>query len=278
MSLRLIPSHKIPIPDYERPTHPPRVALVLGSGGSRGLAHVGVIEELEHAGVPIDVIIGTSAGALVGAIYADCLCAEQLKKTLYTLKSGDVIDYNLWNSRYGLVTGFRLRQFLAKRLQARTFEQLKIPLIVVATDIHSGELVRLGSSHLIPALHASCAIPGVFRPVRLYGHYLVDGGVLEPVPVETAIEYGADIIIAVDICEKLSDAFPTNLFGVMKRGFEICFKKLSNYSTQHADIVIQPELKNIGTFNDKTNPYVYEAGRKAAREALPAIIEALHKK
>jgi len=141
----------------------------------------------------------------------------------------------------------------------------------MATDLCDGEIVTLGASKLIPAIHASCAVPGMFRPVRLYGRYLVDGGVLEPVPVQTARDNGAEIVIAVDISENLSDQLPKNIFGVMVRSFEICYLKLTHYATQSADVVIRPQLKKIGMFNDKTNQLVYNAGKDAAKNALPYI-------
>lgn len=268
----------IPIPSYTPPDKPVRVAVVLGGGGSRCLAHVGVLEELEKANIPIDLIVGCSGGAIVGSLYADCPNARVIKKHLYSLKKHDVLDYHVFNGRFGFVHGVSLHHFLCHTLHAHTFEELHIPFISVATDLFTGELVRFGAGPIIPTVQASSAIPGVFRPIRVYGRYLVDGGVVDPVPVETAYEYGADIIIAVDVSENLSDESPSHLFGISTRCLHICYLKLSEYSTQHADVIIKPQFSKLGFFNDSHNQEIYQAGKRAARQAIPLIQELLDEK
>lgn len=275
--IRFQPDNSIPIPQYERPEQPVKVALVLGGGGSRALAHVGVIEELVKENIPIDVIVGASAGGIVGALYADYPNIKRVKRILCPIRSTELLDYTLRNSRYGIVTGFRLRQFLCHHLYAKTFEELEIPLIIVATDLCGGDLVEFGSHALIPAIHASCAVPGMFRPVKMYGRFFVDGSVIDPIPVETARKYGADVVIAVDVTERLSEEHPTSLFGIMSRSFEICYLKLTEHSTHNADVLIQPVFKSLGLFSDQSNEKVYKLGREAAREAIPRIKELLEK-
>lgn len=262
-----------PIPQRIVPDNKFQVALVLGGGGSRGLAHVGVIEELQNAEIPIDLIVGTSAGGIVGALYADTQDIDYIKNILCPLKSSAILDYTLINSRYGFVTGYKLRDYLNKYLKSRTFEELKVPLIVVAADLYTGEVVTLGASELIPSVHASCAVPGMFRPVRLYGRYLIDGGILEPVPVQTARNNGAEIVIAVDISENLSEDLPKNIIDVMVRSFEICYLQLSNISMMSADVVIKPKIRRVGMFCDTKSDKdkLYLAGREAARNAIPYI-------
>jgi NTE family protein len=242
------------------------------------MSHVGVLAEFEKAGIPIDVIVGCSAGSIVGALYADCPNASYIKKILKPLRTWDILDINIWYGRYGLVQGGALRRFLRYHLSCRCFEQLQIPLYVVATDLIAGELVCINSGSIIPAVHASAAVPFVFSPVYLHNRWLVDGGVADPVPVKTAKKTGAAVVVAVDLSGLLPDTCPTNLFGVATRSAEIKFLLQSESCVQGADVVIQPELGDMGLFDDKNPQHVYEAGAKAAREAIPQIIELLAQK
>lgn len=252
-----------------------RVALVLGSGGVRGMAHVGVIEVLEEAGIPIDLIVGCSAGSIVGALYADNPEICSVKKTVAKIKTNTLLDLDLWNCRFGLCQGRTMRKVLNDTLEAENFDQLKIPLVIVATDLHTGELVPIANGDLVRAVEASCAIPFVFSPVDYQGRVLVDGGTICPVPVDVARDLGADVIIAVDLCELLPSTFPTNLFGVVARSAEIAFLWQNEVCTRHADIVIRPKMCGIGTFNDKARHLLYCSGRQAAEEALPHIQDVL---
>jgi NTE family protein len=252
-----------------------RVALVLGSGGVRGMAHVGVLEVLEDAGIPIDLIVGCSAGSIVGALYADNPNVDCIKKAVAKIKANSLIDIDLWNCRFGLCQGITMKRVLKNYLEADYFNQLKIPLVIVATDLHSGELVPIANGELIKAVEASCAIPFVFCPVEYQGRILVDGGTINPVPVVVAKDLGADIVIAVDLCELLPTTFPTNLFGVAARSAEIAFMWQNEVCTHHADIVIRPKMCGIGTFNDQAKSVLYAAGKEAAKSALPHIKELL---
>jgi NTE family protein len=254
-----------------------RVALVLGSGGIRGMAHVGVIEVLEQAGIPIDLIVGCSAGSIVGALYADNpdICA--VKKSVAKIKTNHILDFDLMDCRFGLCQGRSLRFVLNADLEAETFDQLKIPLVIVATDLHTGELVPIANGDIVRAVEASSAIPFLFCPVDFQGRVLVDGGTVCPVPVIVAKDLGADVIIAVDLCELLPSTFPTNLFGVAARSAEIAFMWQNEACIRHADVVIRPNMCGVGTFNDKAKLELYCAGRVAAELALPRILEVLSK-
>lgn len=272
-----LPDNPPPIPECFPPNQV-RVALVLGGGGAKGISHVGVLAEFEKAGIPVDVIVGCSAGSIVGALYADCPNACYIKKVLKPLRTWDILDINIWYGRYGLVQGGALRRFLRHHLSCRCFEELQIPLYVVATDLIAGELVSINSGPIIPAVHASAAVPFVFSPVYLHKRWLVDGGVADPVPVKTAKKTGAAVVVAVDLSGLLPDTCPTNLFGVATRSAEIKFLLQSESCLQGADVVIQPELGDMGLFDDKNPQHVYEAGCKAAREAIPKIIDLLTQK
>jgi len=272
-----LPDHPPAIPEC-LPPDCVRVALVLGGGGAKGLSHVGVLAEFEKACIPIDVIVGCSAGSIVGALYADCPNAFYIKQILKPLRTWDILDINIWYGRFGLVQGGALRRFLRRNLSCRCFEDLQIPLYVVATDLLAGELVSINSGAIIPAVHASSAVPFVFCPVYLHKRWLVDGGVADPVPVKIAKKTGAAVVVAVDLSGLLPKTCPTNLFGVATRSAEIKFLLQSESCLQGADVVIQPELGDMGLFDDRNPQLVYEAGCKAAREAIPKILELLSQK
>lgn len=248
-----------------------QVALVLGGGGARGMFHVGVLEVLEEAQIPIDLIVGCSAGSIVGALYADYPSIERVREVFIRCKRQDLLEFNILHCRYGLCEGRSLRKFLCRYLKARTFEELQIPFLLVTTDLECGQLLSLGSGPLIPAIHASCAVPFFFNPVKLYGRILVDGGVLDPNPVAIAKEFDPKIIIAVDLTEMLPKTAPSNLFGIAQRCLEISYTKQSRLCVSGADVIIRPELEPIGMFDDKHNIHLYEAGKEAARKMLTQI-------
>lgn len=252
-----------------------RVALVLGGGGVRGMAHVGVLEELEAAGIPIDLIVGCSAGSIVGALYAENPCVAQIKEAVWKLRTDTILDINLFTCRYGLSQGKSFYKVLDDHLNAETFEELQIPLVVVATDLYSGELVPMGSGDLVKSVQASCSIPFVFVPCDYMGRILVDGGVVNPVPVKVARDLGADVIIAVDLCELLPKTYPTNLFQIANRSAEIIFAWQNEVCTRTADIIIRPETCGVGAFNEKMKLQIYEAGKRSAQEKIPEILKIL---
>ncbi len=271
-SLQLPPGEQqVVIPAFE-PKKPIHIALVLGGGGVKGLAHLGAIEELENAGIRPDLIIGCSAGAIAGAVYADQPTLEGTAQTFIPLKRADLFDYSFFRPLFGIVEGNSLQAFMNKTLHAKSFEELKIPLILVATDLITGETVEISSGELPRAVRASCAFPGLFKPVLLYGRYLVDGAVSSPVPVSIAKKYGAEIVIAIDLNEKLSKVSPRHLLGVTKRSLEISYQKFGELSLSQADIIIKMDFDEVGLFSDHLNKRLYEHGRRAARKELPGII------
>jgi NTE family protein len=251
------------------------LALVLGGGGARGLAHIGVLEEFEKAEIPIDLIIGCSAGSLVGAMYADCPNSAYVRSILEPMKTNAFLDINLWKARYGLSQGNAMDRVLKKNLHAKTFDELQIPLLIVATDLYSGHLVTIGGGEIAPAVQASCAIPFVYAPVELHGRVFVDGGVIDPVPVRVAHQVNAEFVIAVDLRSLLPHTFPHHLFGVATRSAEITLLWQSESCLEKADLIIRPQLGDLGTFCDDFHDVIYEAGREAARQAIPLIRERL---
>lgn len=253
------------------PQKPVNIALVLGGGGSKGLAHLGAIQELEKEGIRPDLIIGCSAGAFAGALYADQPDLEASIEALLPLKRKDVLDYSYLNPTLGVVNGDLLQSLIQRLLQATYFEELKIPLIVVTTDLISGSPVEISSGEISSAVRASCAVPGVFKPVTIYGRHCVDGGASCPLPVSIAKKYGAKIVIAIDLSEKLPEEAPKHLFGITRRSLEIAYRNFVKYSLTQADIPIQMDFDDLGMFNDDSNLFLYEKGKEVVRNKLPEI-------
>lgn len=262
------------MPAFE-PKQPIRIALVLGGGGSKGLAILGAMQELEAAGIRPDLIVGCSAGAIAGAMYADEHQLDKAEKVFLPLKRADLLDFSFLKPLMGLADGKRLQNFVQKTLHSKTFEELKTPLILVATDLMTGDTIELSHGDIAPAVRASCAFPGVFKPVPLYGRYLVDGGVSCPIPVSIAKKYGAEIVIAIDVSGKLTQNSPTNLVGISRRSLEIAYRQFIQQSLTQADIVIQMEFEDSGTFSDHLNERLYQAGREMARKQLPEVQQKL---
>jgi NTE family protein len=257
--------------------HQPQVILVLSGGGARGLAHIGVIKELAQAGIPVDLVIGTSAGSIIGAIYSDQGSATQVEQTFTSMHLWSVIDFNNFPRSNGLLEGYKLQKFLLAHMQAKTFDELKIPLIVLTTDLTTGESFAILSGPVAPAVQASAAIPGLFDPVHMYGRILIDGGIADPVAVDIAKKYHPKIIIAVNVAEQLDQTVPTNAEDVYQRAYVISRLNISKKSAQGADIIIQPAVGTAGVFAISDRAKLIQAGTTAAQQALPEI-KALLKK
>lgn len=256
---------------------PIQVAIVLSGGGARGVAHAGVLEVFEENHIPVDLIVGSSAGSIVGALYADDPNAERLKKKLIALSKWDLLDVNLgagvkmfWELN-GPVRGNALKNYLKENLSETTFEALQIPFVAVATDVNKGEAVALSQGALIPAIHASAAVPMLFSPVKWQGKTLVDGCVVSPIPVDVARSFSPKIVIAIDIGTS-PDVGPVNTgYQVALRSMHIAYYHLAMRQAKEADILIHPNVDQYGMFEDKYNQELYEAGKVAALNALPEI-------
>jgi len=249
----------------------PNVALVLGGGAFHGIAHVGVIKVLEDAGIPIDLIVGTSSGSLVGALYADKPYADSLLPLMASVSRKDLIDFSLFRSKTGVVSGKRLQEFVAEHIGISQIEKTKIPFIAVATDIDNGKSVAFSTGPIGPAINASCAIPGFFDPVKIYGTTYVDGGILNNIPVDFAKEFGAKYIIAVDIMPLKDSALYYNYKDVLLRALMVSIRKHGVDNLALADLVISPNLKGIPYMSTKDNQKTYEMGIEAAEKALDQI-------
>tara|TARA_B100000524_G_scaffold341684_1_gene235998 strand:+ start:557 stop:1375 length:819 start_codon:yes stop_codon:yes gene_type:complete len=266
-----------PTDEYQDKLYNYETIVVLGAGGSRGLAHLGVLEEFEKAKIPIDYIVGCSAGSIVGSLYALYPSTKKIKPLLLTLKAKDILDFDMKNIRFGLSPGNKLRKFLTKYLGKKKFSQLKIPLAVVATDLTKGEAKYFTTGAIVPAVSASSAYPLVFQPVNFNNRLYVDGGVSSPVPTDFARSLKGKVIIAIDVSSSLPKEMPQHLFGVAKRSLEISYLNQSRNSLKSADIIIQPILNNVGTFEENYNQFLYEQGKKEARKQISKIQKLLLK-
>ncbi|MCH9632899.1 MAG: putative NTE family protein [Chlamydiae bacterium] len=260
------------LPKSAKIEQPVCVALVLGGGGARGAAHLGVLEALEEANIPIDLIVGSSIGGFIGSLYADQPNSALLKKKLEKVKRKHLTYYNPVIIRNGL-WGFKsMSKFLNSNLQAKTFKELQIPLKVVATNLLDGEEVVLSGGEITPSVCASCAVPFYFQPVSIYGRLLVDGGVIDPVPIKVARQSNPRIVIAVDISGTASSKRPKNMIQATKLSFQIANIQHSANSAMDADIVIKPYIdSSVSLFNHKEYEALYQSGKKAAQKALPEI-------
>lgn len=255
---------------------PARVALVLGAGASRGFAHIGVLKVLESNNIPINMIVGTSAGSFVGSLYAYGYNAYQLQKMAIDLQKSDIVDLCIPDN--GFIKGELLESYVNKMVRNTPLEKLRIPFYAVATNIQNGQEVIFGSGNTGTAVRASCTIPGIFRPVRIGNQLYVDGGVVSPIAVDAARKMGADVVIAVDISSDLDSALPDGTMDTILQSVNIMYAKISYAQLSMADIVIRPKVGRIGSGDfDKRHEAILE-GEKAALEALPRIREIIAQK
>jgi NTE family protein len=266
-----------PAPAIAQPAPKPRIALVLGGGAARGFAHVGVIRALEQEKIPIDLVVGTSVGSLIGAIYAADLDSFDLEWTAFKLEKDDLLDYGVLSAvmGMGLARGDKLEEFVKSRVKVANIEDLKIPFAAVATDLNWGTKVVLDSGSVSRAVRASSAIPGVFQPVQHMGKILVDGGVVDNIPISVARAKGADIVVAVDISENVANTHITNLVDVMIQASNIMFALNVEHSKKDADVLIAPAVGDVGMLDFSQKKRCMQAGIEATRLAAPGIRRAV---
>lgn len=248
---------------------PAKIAVVLGAGAAKGFAHVGVLKILETQKIPIDMIVGTSAGSFVGSLYAYGYDAYTLQGIALSLEKSDVGELTIPNN--GFIKGERLRDFINIKVKGQPIEKLKIPFYAVATDIRSGESVAFHSGNTGMAVQASSAVPGVFQPARFSGNSYVDGGVTSPLAVDVARRYGADVVIAVDITSGTDTTVPTTTMDTIMKSVEIMYKKISQVPISQADVVIRPKVGFIGSADFNLRNEAILEGEKAALAAMPAV-------
>jgi len=252
----------------------PKIALALGGGAARGFAHIGVIKILEQNGIVPDIIVGTSAGSLVGALYAGGFDGFALQRLALTMDEGVLADWSISGISMGVLKGELLEAYVNDRLQGRAIEKLGRPLGVVATDLASGEAVVFRAGNVGIAVHASSAVPGAFRPVRIAGRDYVDGGLTHPVPVHAARAMGADFVIAVDVSQNPRNSRPSDIASILLQTFAIMGRSIARGELAAADIVIRPQANTGGTDFAARHAVILE-GERAALAVLPQLRERL---
>ena len=255
----------------------PVVALVLGSGGARGYAHIGVIEVLEKQGIHPDFIVGTSAGSIVGSIYASGKTAAELHDIALNLKPNDVRDVNV--SLKGFFNGQKVENYINRQVNNTPLQNLKIPMYVVATELKNGEKTVFNYGNTGQVVRASTAIPSMFVPTKIGDTEYVDGGLVSPVPVQVARDLGADIVIAVDILAQPIHTETSNVWGLFNQNINIMQGRLAEEELKNADIVIQPDLKEKAHIFDVTGrEMAIQAGVDAANEKVADLQLAIENK
>ena len=254
----------------------PKIGLALGGGGARGFAEIGVLRVLEQERIPISFVAGTSVGSLVGALYADTGRVLDAEFHAVSVAEEDLFDYRAFAVfSGGFVRGERLRQFLGANLKSRAIEQMKIPFAAVAVDVATGRAVSFQRGSIAPAVHASCAIPGVFVPVEIGGRTYVDGGVVNPVPTDVARSMGAEVVIAVSIPPLTRSTVPTNPVAVAYQAVTIMSAEIGRLRAREADVVITPDVGDVSYDDYTQKKRLITAGEDAARKALPQIRAAI---
>ncbi len=252
----------------------PKIGLALGGGFARGIAHIGVLRVLEEHEIPIDFIAGTSVGALVGATYASGTPLDEMERQG---AATHFRDFGRWTlSRYGMASNARLEDYLHKFTPARYFNETKIPLSIVASDLISGKSIHFTDGEIAPALRASCAYPGLFMPIEYRGYMLADGFLTEAAPAEAARELGADLVISVYLDPGLLDEKPRNTIEVISRSFSILQTHVTQPWRAESDIVVEPNVHHVLWYEFEKTPQLVAAGMEATRAALPEITAAIN--
>ena len=245
------------------------IGLALGGGAAKGFAHIGVIKMLEASGIHADVVAGTSAGSVVGSLYASGMDAFAMQQTAIALDEASIRDVRLFSG--GLVQGRKLQDYIDDLVRQRPIERLQRPFAAVATELETGRRTVFTHGDTGQAVRASCSIPGVFEPAAIGARHYVDGGVVSPVPVDAARQLGADFVIAVDISARSDGTLPDDLLGIVGRSVVIMGQQLGAQELARADVVIRPQVDAIGATDFAQKNRAIMEGEKAALAAIPLI-------
>ena len=258
----------------------PKIALVFGGGGARGLAHVGVLKVLRQEGVPVDMIVGTSVGAIVGALAAADVPTEEIEKMGAEVGWNNLTDLSKSNLvkllvSEELLSTKKMEEYLRKRFGDKTFADLKIPFACLSTDLRTGEQIILREGNVALAARASATMPGVFQPVPYRHRLLVDGGIVDNVPTDVAKLLGADVIVCVNVPPDFSRNAPSNVLTTLNQAIYIQGQVIVQERLALADVLIEPQVRDVNAFELWKSKECMAAGEAAARKAMPALRRAL---
>ena len=256
-------------PTAPKPPKPPRIGLALGGGAARGFAHIGVIQVLEEAGIRPDLVVGTSAGSLVAALYAAGRTGPELARVALAMDESAITDWSFPGR--GMIRGDALARYVREQTGGRTIEQLPLPLGIVATDLDNGQAMLFQRGDVGLAVRASSAVPAVFQPVSIGGREYVDGGLVSPVPVRFARQMGAELVIAVDISSPPDGNATSDPFKMLLQTFSIMGKSINAFELKDADIVLRPRLLGVSSADFTARKRAIDSGREAATAGLAAL-------
>lgn len=248
---------------------PLRVGLALGGGAARGFAHIGVLQVLEEQGIRPDLVVGTSAGSLVAALYASGHTPNELERLAMALDESSITDW-VFPGR-SLMRGEALARFVRQNTGGKSIEGMRLPLGIVAADLQSGQAVLFRQGDVGTAVRASSAVPAVFEPVRVGGREYIDGGAVSPIPVRHARQMGADVVIAVDISAIPQGQRTKGAVDILLQTFNIMGHAISQHELADADVVMRPRLQGIGSADFSARRLSILAGREAALSVLPQL-------
>ena len=262
------PSSPAP-PAALKPPRPPRIGLALGGGAARGFAHIGVIQVLEEAGIRPDLVVGTSAGSLVAALYAAGKSGAELARVALAMDESALTDWSFPGR--GMIRGDALARYVREQTGGRSIEQLPLPLGIVATDLDNGLAMLFQRGDVGLAVRASSAVPAVFQPVSIGGREYVDGGLVSPVPVRFARQMGAEMVVAVDISSPPDGNATGDPFKMLLQTFSIMGKSINGFELRDADIVLRPRLQGVSSADFTARKRAIDSGREAATAGLAAL-------
>lgn len=247
----------------------PKVGLALGGGAARGFAHIGVIQVLEEHGIKPDLVVGTSAGSLVAALYASGKSGAELARLAESMDEGAITDWSF--PLKGLIKGEALARYVRTQTGGKTIEQLPVPLGIVATQLADGQGLLFRQGDLGQAVRASSAVPAVFQPVEISGRLFVDGGLVAPVPVRFARQMGAEVVIAIDISSPPNPQVRTDPFSLLMQTVAIMGRSINSLELREAELVLRPDLSGVASSDFTARRQAIAAGRAAALAALPRL-------
>jgi NTE family protein len=262
-----------PVPVEQAKPRPLRIGLALGGGAARGFAHIGAIKVLEANGIAPDLICGTSAGSVIGALYAAGFSGYQLHELALKMDENEIADWAVpFLGQYGgMIKGEALQNYVNRMVRSKPIEQLARPLGIVATELQTGKAIVFRRGNTGMAVRASSSVPGVFQPVRISGKDYVDGGLVAPVPVRLTREMGADFVIAIDISSRPSEQQVSGTVGVILQTTAIMGQSIKQQELQEAEALIQPVMPDVKSTDFDARHAAILAGERAALAVMPAL-------